>query len=96
MPMLPRCLDCRRRFNGRPSDARCPSCKARHKALRNAEAVRSPALVDRSSVCVICGKPPTPGDPLTADHVVPLSRGRFGGPMRAAHRSCNSARRDRG
>lgn len=96
MPMFPRCLDCRRRFPGHPSDARCPRCKAGRKAQRNAEAARSLATVVAASVCAICGDPPTATDPLTADHVVPLSRGGFGGPMRAAHRSCNSRRRDRG
>jgi 5-methylcytosine-specific restriction endonuclease McrA len=51
-------------------------------------------LVARSYVCAICGKPPTPTDPLTADHITPRL---LGGPdhptnYRAAHRTCNSRR----
>lgn len=41
--------------------------------------------------CAICGKPPTPSNPLQADHIVPLSEG--GQTVRsnyqAAHRRCN-------
>jgi hypothetical protein len=41
--------------------------------------------------CHICGHPPTPNDPLEADHIFAYAD--FGqGPLRPAHRSCNNKR----
>ena len=52
------------------------------------------AVLHNASRCAICGLPPTATDPLTADHIVPLSRGGgIEGNLRPAHRSCNSGRR---
>lgn len=47
--------------------------------------------------CAVCRGPATPSDPLTVDHIVPLSRGGKNviSNMQAMHRSCNSAKRDR-
>jgi 5-methylcytosine-specific restriction endonuclease McrA len=48
------------------------------------------AVADR---CAWCGQPARLGDPLTADHVIPLLLGGgIEGNLVAAHRSCNSAR----
>jgi 5-methylcytosine-specific restriction endonuclease McrA len=51
-------------------------------------------MVAAAGSCAICGLPARPGDPLTADHVVPRSRGGVDSIVnyRAAHRSCNSRR----
>lgn len=48
-------------------------------------------VVAKATICAICGKPPTPEDPLVADHVIPLS---LGGTTtlenyQGAHRTCN-------
>lgn len=56
---------------------------------------RTRDLLTTATVCAVCGRPPTEGDPLTGDHVIPVSRGGERGPLRPAHRSCNSRRRDR-
>jgi 5-methylcytosine-specific restriction endonuclease McrA len=44
--------------------------------------------------CALCGKPPTPTDPLVADHIVAHA---YGGSdhasnLRAVHRLCNARR----
>lgn len=51
--------------------------------------------------CWLCGQPfdwdlhPSHGMAFTADHVVPLARGgHITGPLKPAHRSCNSKRGD--
>lgn len=50
-------------------------------------------LLATATVCAWCGRGPRPGDPLTADHLVPLAHGGgIEGNLVAAHRSCNSAR----
>lgn len=43
-------------------------------------------------VCWLCGRPPTPGDPLTLDHVVAVTAGGGNDPanLRPAHRRCNT------
>jgi hypothetical protein len=47
-----------------------------------------------AKVCWICGQPPRPGDPLTADHIIPLAHGGTNTTTnyQAAHYSCNSRR----
>lgn len=47
--------------------------------------------VAKATHCAICGLPPTPTDPLHADHIVPLSMGGTNTPdnLQAAHRTCN-------
>jgi 5-methylcytosine-specific restriction endonuclease McrA len=89
-PVLRACVVC-----GRPSpDSRCP----RHATPRDnghARPKRLAAQVLREElVCHLCGKVGTADDPLTIDHLIPVSRG--GQTVRenlaAAHRSCNSRR----
>jgi len=51
-------------------------------------------VLEEERICWLCAYPARPGDPLTADHVVPVV---LGGAtvrenLRAAHRSCNSRR----
>lgn len=51
------------------------------------------ALLATATLCTWCGYPPRPGDPLTADHLVPLAHGGgIEGNLVAAHASCNAAR----
>lgn len=47
-------------------------------------------------LCWICGRPGTPDDPLTADHVIPRNQGGSHDRtnLRAGHLSCNSSRKD--
>jgi 5-methylcytosine-specific restriction endonuclease McrA len=49
-------------------------------------------VVASAVVCWRCGEPARPGDPLTADHVVPRVAGGSDSAanMLPAHRSCNS------
>ena len=48
-------------------------------------------LLASATVCAWCGYGPRDGDPLTADHLVPLAHGGgYEGNLVAAHRSCNS------
>lgn len=47
------------------------------------------ALLATATRCWRCGGAPTAGDPLTADHVVPLEHGGGHDQLRAAHDSCN-------
>lgn len=70
----------------------CPAHRRSHKAARNAEAPRAAAVVANAILCELCGEPARVGDPITADHVVPMSKGGAGGELRPAHRSCNSKR----
>lgn len=52
-------------------------------------------IIERDRVCQVCGEGPRIGDPLTAGHIIAVSRGgaRFDDRnARAEHRSCNSAR----
>jgi 5-methylcytosine-specific restriction protein A len=50
-------------------------------------------LLATATVCAWCGLPGRQGDPLTADHLVPLAHGgRTEGNLVAAHRSCNGRR----
>jgi 5-methylcytosine-specific restriction endonuclease McrA len=48
-------------------------------------------LVANATRCHICGQPPTPDDPLVADHVIPRAHGGTDNlsNLKAAHRSCN-------
>lgn len=71
-------------------------CARKIKARRNADASIARLVVARSSVCAICGEPPTEDNPLTLDHRVPISRGGSSDPsnLQAACRSCNSRKRN--
>jgi len=72
-------------------------CARRRKARRNADSHLAREVTAAATVCAICGRPPTPSDPLTLDHRLPVSRGGTSSPgnVQAAHRSCNSRKRDR-
>ena len=79
---------------GTPATApRCPAC-ATAGAYGPAYQRTRAAVLAAEQVCWLCGEPPRPGDPLTADHVVPVEHGggASAGNVHAAHRSCNSAR----
>jgi 5-methylcytosine-specific restriction endonuclease McrA len=54
-------------------------------------------LLAVAETCWVCGLPATPNDPLTCDHIQPISNGgsNYLDNLRAAHASCNS-RRGRG
>jgi 5-methylcytosine-specific restriction endonuclease McrA len=90
-----RCLGCA--HPARPGQSRCAACCASVQRRRNADRALNAATVAGASVCAICGGLPTPRDPLTADHVRPVSGGGTSDPtnLRAVHRSCNSRKRDR-
>ena len=79
-----RCIDCERKWQ------RARNQRRRHYQgdyAKRARQVRESALV-----CTICGLPPTPDNPMTADHIEP---GVVSSALRAAHRSCNSSRGNR-
>lgn len=77
--------------------SRCEVCSQPLRRLRRAERSIAAAVVASADVCAICGEPPTADDPLTLDHIVPVSRGGRAEPrnVQAAHRTCNSRKRDR-
>ena len=45
-----------------------------------------------ATLCWVCKKPATPDDPFQADHILPAATHGGGGPVAAAHRSCNITR----
>jgi len=47
---------------------------------------------ENATVCWVCGLPPTPRDPIQADHLYP---GNPNSPLLPAHRSCNIRRQTR-
>ena len=97
------CLDCTQLTD---NGSRCKPCQAR--LMRNVNAKRGTTkqrglggthrraaekIVKAAKYCAICGNEPTESDPLTADHVIPRSRGGSeDSPLIAVHRSCNSRR----
>lgn len=95
--VLRRCIDC----DTLSTASRCPTDAAAHKARRNAEAPRARALVTtwvaaNGWVCPGDTEHPAhPSDDLTAEHVVPLSRGGAGGPITVLCRSANSRKGNR-
>jgi 5-methylcytosine-specific restriction endonuclease McrA len=50
------------------------------------------AMLATATHCAICGEPPYPGNPLTADHVIPITMGGAGGPLQPAHAKCNTSK----
>jgi 5-methylcytosine-specific restriction endonuclease McrA len=84
-PLRP-CLVCRRPTRG----ARCPAHALPRRG--HAHAVAANAAVANALACWRCGKPGTPDDPLTGDHVIARAHGGTDDPSnyRASHRSCNS------
>ena len=76
-----------------PAGTKCPECQAvPRRGWAHERASRQVRLEEW--VCWICGEPAKPGDPLTADHIVPRAKGGedVRENMHAAHRSCNSRR----
>ena len=49
-------------------------------------------VVAAAQFCAICGNPPTPTDPLEADHTTPRALGGRDSPLRAVHASFNRSR----
>ena len=88
MPLV-RCLAC-----GELVDkwAGCRPCWSARKKLRN-EHARQLGPCPQDVRCRWCGDPATDTDPMTWDHLTPISTG--GMVAVPAHRSCNSRRRDR-
>lgn len=85
-----RCLDCQRFTD---FGSRCDGCRKDRKRIRNADRPIAAAVVAASPICEWCGDT----EDLTADHIIPLSRGGTNeGPRRVLCRSCNSGRRNRG
>ncbi|MDH6134644.1 5-methylcytosine-specific restriction endonuclease McrA [Kitasatospora sp. MAA4] len=100
------CLDCRQLFPAPKGRSRCPVCQAALEARMNARSKgnttrrglgwkhqqRVRAEISADMLCWICGRPGMASDPITADHEVPRAQGGGDGPLRPAHRSCNSRR----
>lgn len=96
--MLPRpCLDCQRLHPG--PGPRCPTHRSQRPSTTqrglgyNHRRLARQVLAEEKH-CHLCGQPARPGDPLTADHIIPRAHG---GPttrdnLRAAHASCNARR----
>lgn len=75
----------------------CSACGAprAHDDIYDAEYRRNrEILLATATVCAICGAGALENDPLTADHIIPVSDGGSNDldNLRAAHRSCNSRR----
>jgi 5-methylcytosine-specific restriction endonuclease McrA len=78
-----------------PNGSRCrkhggnPNRKGPNPYTRSYEEERKRILTPDAR-CYLCGQPPTPTDPLEADHVIALSMGgQHKNNLRPAHRSCN-------
>jgi 5-methylcytosine-specific restriction endonuclease McrA len=50
------------------------------------------AMLATATHCVLCGGSPYPGNPLTADHVIPITMGGKHGPLQPAHSKCNTSK----
>ena len=90
---------------GRLHDRRglCPACRREHERARGSSTQRGlgadhrrvrAQVLREETTCWICGRPGSPGDPLTADHIDARADGGTNTRenMRAAHASCNSRR----
>ena len=85
------CTSCGRIKQHRQRCAYCPPPTS----YRGAQYQQARAQTLREEhTCWICGDPARPGDPLTADHLVPVSKQGSSERhnLRAAHRSCNGRR----
>jgi 5-methylcytosine-specific restriction endonuclease McrA len=100
MAMTMPCLDCGALTQG----SRCSQCKARHDAGRGTTTQRgygadhqrrAKAVIAAQPWCSLCGHAGSQDNPLTADHVVPVSHGGIRGPLRVACLRCNSRRGNR-
>jgi len=100
MTRLPRpCLDC----GTLVSSTRCRRCQTRRERQRGTTAQRgyhggwdalSRRLTAEVGYCEQCGAQPTPGNPLTVDHRLPLSMGGSNdrGNLVVLCRRCNSSK----
>ncbi len=83
--VLRACIDCGRASTG----ARCRTCTAVRKRVRNSNAATARAVVQSSPVCTYCGSTRD----LTSDHVQPLARGGSNAERQVTScRPCNSSR----
>ncbi len=83
--VLRACIDCGRASTG----ARCRTCTAARKRVRNSNAATARAVVQSSPVCTYCGSTRD----LTSDHVRALARGGSNaGRQVTSCRPCNSSR----
>ena len=66
---------------------------AKHKRNGSTRAYRKhrAIVLANATRCHICGLPPTPDDPLEADHITAFADA-GPGPLRPAHRTCNNKR----
>ncbi|MFF3062631.1 HNH endonuclease [Streptomyces sp. NPDC057909] len=106
------CLDCHR-LTGAPTGSRCPDCAARRASRKDASRPNRPSshargydaayrraralVLARQPWCSVCRHPGSTANPLTADHIVPLSRGgtNDASNLRTYCKSCNSRRGNR-
>jgi hypothetical protein len=58
-----------------PGKSRCERCGGDPGPRTSADRKQRATLVKSSALCWICGHPPTPTDPLEADHLQPRSLG---------------------
>ena len=95
MTLATTCLGCRRDVPlGRSWCRDCAPRKAPIPGYRQYRRVRAAVLAEER-VCSLCGRLGTPAEPLTTvDHVLARANGgtHARGNLRAAHRSCNSAK----
>jgi len=71
---------------------RCTACQSLHNQLYDHDYKQRAAIIRQTATnCWLCGHPERPDDPFTADHVIPNNKQ---SELRAAHRSCNSSRKD--
>jgi 5-methylcytosine-specific restriction endonuclease McrA len=66
----------------------CPACRRKRRAIYDRDRKSSAAIVRASPRCAVCGSTRD----LTADHIVPISKGGAAGPRRVLCRTHNSQR----
>lgn len=93
--MSPRLVICHNCGTPTPSTP-CSNCAPHGKASLNTRTYQHnrAETLRTERTCWLCGKPGTPDDPLTADHVKPRAAGGTNdrANLRAAHLSCNQRR----
>jgi 5-methylcytosine-specific restriction endonuclease McrA len=85
MSFAMRCLRCGQRTR---NGSYCTACARMRRAIYDRDRRRSAAAVQASPYCAECGST----SDLTADHIVPISKGGALGPLRVLCRTCNSRR----
>lgn len=107
MPTAPphRCSQCRQLHT--TTRRLCPGCEQQRQRRRPTTTQRglgydhqkaAAAALDGATICVLCGRPPTKGDPLTAGHIIDRQLGGTNAPdnYQPEHLSCNAKRRAAG